>query len=88
MSPTRPKNIATSVRQKLTHLSKQRGEEFQFILSAYATERLLYRFGRSMHNERFGFCSLLSHELKDGISHARALALFSTASLSVCLFLI
>jgi hypothetical protein len=33
MSPTKPKNIAASVRQGLTNISKQRGEEFQFVLS-------------------------------------------------------
>ena len=53
MSPTKPKNVAASVRQKLTNLSKQRGEEFQFILSEYAIERLLYRISRSKHSERF-----------------------------------
>ena len=53
MSPTKPKNVAASVRQKLTNLSKQRGEEFQFILSEYAIERLLYRISRSKHSNRF-----------------------------------
>ena len=53
MSPTKQKNVAASVRQKLTNLSKQRGEEFQFILSEYAIERLLYRISRSKHSERF-----------------------------------
>ena len=53
MSPTKPKNVAASVRQKLTNLSKQRGEEFQFILSEYAIERLLYRISRSKHSEQF-----------------------------------
>src|SRR6266478_6505773 len=53
MSPTKPKNVAASVRQKLTNLSKQRREEFQFILSEYAIERLLYRISRSKHSERF-----------------------------------
>jgi hypothetical protein len=50
MSPTKPKNVAASVRQKLTNLSKQRGEEFQFILSEYAIERLLYQISRSKHS--------------------------------------
>jgi Nucleotidyl transferase AbiEii toxin, Type IV TA system len=53
MSPTKPKNVAASVRQKLPSLSKERGEEFQFILSEYAIERLLYRIGCSKHSERF-----------------------------------
>lgn len=49
----RNQRVAASVRQKLTNLSKQRGEEFQFILSEYAIERLLYRISRSKHSERF-----------------------------------
>lgn len=51
MSPTKPRKVAASVRQKLTNLSKQRGEEFQFVLSEYAIERLLYRISRSQHSE-------------------------------------
>jgi predicted nucleotidyltransferase component of viral defense system len=53
MSPAKPKNLAASVRQRLVNLSQQRGEEFQFILSEYAIERLLYRISRSKHSERF-----------------------------------
>ena len=53
MSPAKPTNVAASVRQKLTNLSKQRSEEFQFILSDYAIERLLYRISRSRHTGRF-----------------------------------
>src|ERR1700730_8814593 len=53
MSPAKLKNIAASVRQRLSNLSQQRGEEFQFILSEYAIERLLYRISRSKHSQRF-----------------------------------
>jgi hypothetical protein len=53
MGPAKPKNLAASVRQRLVNLSQQRGEEFQFILSEYAIERLLYRISRSKHSERF-----------------------------------
>lgn len=53
MIPAKPKNLAASVRQRLANLSQQRGEEFQFILSEYAIERLLYRIGRSKHCKRF-----------------------------------
>jgi predicted nucleotidyltransferase component of viral defense system len=53
MSPAKPRNLAASVRQRLANLSQQRGEEFQFILSEYAIERLLYRISRSKHGERF-----------------------------------
>jgi len=53
MSPAKLKNMAASVRQRLSTLSQQRGEEFQFILSEYAIERLLYRLSRSKHSQRF-----------------------------------
>lgn len=47
------KNIAASVRQRLLERSRQRGEDFQFILSRYASERLLYRLSVSPHREGF-----------------------------------
>lgn len=46
MSQAKSKNIAASVRQRLVNLSQKRGEEFQFILSQYAIERLLYCFAQ------------------------------------------
>ncbi|HLG16232.1 MAG TPA: nucleotidyl transferase AbiEii/AbiGii toxin family protein [Blastocatellia bacterium] len=52
MSPAK-KNLAASVRQRLQNLAKARGDEFQFLLSEYAIERLLYRIGRSKHSDRF-----------------------------------
>jgi hypothetical protein len=33
MSPSKPTNLAASVRQRLVNLSRQRGEGFQFILA-------------------------------------------------------
>jgi hypothetical protein len=46
-------NIAASVRARLTELARQRGVEFQLVLSEFAIERLLYRLGVSPHAERF-----------------------------------
>jgi hypothetical protein len=37
------KNIAASVRQRLLNLSRQRAEDFNFVLTKYALERFLYR---------------------------------------------
>ncbi len=53
MKPGPRKNVAASVRQRLLDLSRQRGEDFQFILSRYTAERLLYRLGVSSHRDRF-----------------------------------
>ena len=47
------KNVAASVRHRLLERSKQRGEDFQFVLSRYASERLLYRLSVSQYREGF-----------------------------------
>ena len=45
---TKPvKNVSASVRAKLLELSRNNGEQFNFILTRYALERLLYRLGES-----------------------------------------
>jgi predicted nucleotidyltransferase component of viral defense system len=53
VSPRGPRNITASIRQRLLNLSRERGEDFQLILTQYANERLLYRLGRSAHGHRF-----------------------------------
>ena len=47
------RNIATSVRQKLTNLSRERNEDFQFVLTRYGLERLLYRLSMSRYAAQF-----------------------------------
>ena len=47
MSPRHPRNIAASVRDRLLKLSRERGEDFQLLLTRYSIERLLYRLGCS-----------------------------------------
>ena len=49
--PTR--NVAASVRVRLLNRSRQRGEDFQFLLHRYAAERFLYRLGESFHRDRY-----------------------------------
>jgi hypothetical protein len=50
---TKPiKNVSASVRAKLLELSRKNGEQFNFLLTRYALERLLYRLG-STNRERF-----------------------------------
>jgi len=48
-----PTNIAASVRARLLGLARQRGDDFQLLLTRYVNERLLYRLGRSPHGSRF-----------------------------------
>ena len=65
MSKRLPSNVAASVRQKLLNLARQRGEEFQFVLTRYAIERVLYRLGRSPHSDRFVLKGAMLSELLD-----------------------
>lgn len=53
MSPKKPKNIATSVRQRLLNLSKSKRRPFQEVLQYYAMERFLYRLSMSPHGNKF-----------------------------------
>ena len=53
MSDERPADLVTSVRQRLLHLSRERGEDFQFVLTRFAVERFLYRLSRSRYSGQF-----------------------------------
>lgn len=53
MSKERPRNIAASVRQRLTDLARKQGAEFQLVLTRYAIERLLYRLSQSEYRDEF-----------------------------------
>lgn len=46
-------NIPASVRQRLLNLSREKGEDFNFVLTRFALERLLYRLGESRFGEQF-----------------------------------
>lgn len=48
-----PKDIGASVRARLLRLARERGEDFQLVLTRYANERLLYRLASSKHESRF-----------------------------------
>lgn len=50
---SKPTNIAASVRARLLNLAKSRGENFDFVLNRYGSERLLYRLGESDYSSRF-----------------------------------
>jgi len=47
------RNVAASMRQRLTVTAKQTGRPFQEVLQYFAMERFLYRLSLSPHSERF-----------------------------------
>lgn len=53
MTRTPPKDIGASVRARLLRLSRERGEDFQLLLTRYANERLLFRLASSRYAQRF-----------------------------------
>lgn len=53
MSKERPVDLAASIRQRLLNLSRKRKQDFQLILTRYASERFLYRVSQSSHAESF-----------------------------------
>lgn len=53
MNDKRGKNLAASVRDRLLALSRERGEDFQLLLTQYGLERLLYRLSQSGYRDRF-----------------------------------
>lgn len=53
MSRDTPRNVSASIRDHLLRLSKERGEDFQAVLTRYANERLLYRLSISPYHGRF-----------------------------------
>jgi predicted nucleotidyltransferase component of viral defense system len=54
MSPKRQvRNVAASVRDRLLAVARERGEDFQFVLTRYVVERLLYRLSISRYREQF-----------------------------------
>lgn len=53
MSKKQLQNIPASIKARLLQLSKQRGEDFNYLLTLYAADRLLYRLGQSSYKHRF-----------------------------------
>ncbi len=53
MSARRGPNLAASVRQRLTNLARERGEDFGLMLTQFGLERLLYRLSLSEHGATF-----------------------------------
>ena len=53
MSDKHRKNTAASVRDRLLSLARERGEDFQLILTQYGLKRLLHRLSQSGYRDRF-----------------------------------
>jgi predicted nucleotidyltransferase component of viral defense system len=53
VSKDKARNLAASVRHRLTDLARKQGEDFQFVLTRYVIERLLYRLSRSQYRDAF-----------------------------------
>jgi hypothetical protein len=49
----KPKNVTASVRARLLNVSKASGEDFTYVLTRYALERLLARLGQSTYRDAF-----------------------------------
>ena len=53
MTSKKPINIAASIRSRLLNLSKERGEDYNYLLILYLGERLLYRLSKSPYQQQF-----------------------------------
>lgn len=53
MRANRLRNLPASVRQRLLNLSRERGVDFNSLLTRYGNERLLYRLARSRYHDQF-----------------------------------
>jgi len=62
-------NLAASVRQRLLNLSRERGEDFQLVLTRYGLERLLYRLSRSPYATQFVLKGAVLFQLWTGQPH-------------------
>lgn len=69
MTNPRPRNVSASVRQRLMNLSRQRGEDYQLVLTRYGLERLLYRLAQSPHADQFILKGAVLFQLWTGQPH-------------------
>ena len=53
MSPSKTKNHAASIHQRLLNYARSSGQDFIFVLRTFAMERLLYRLSRSPYADKF-----------------------------------
>ena len=53
MKGEKPVNLEASVRRRLLNISRERSEDFNLVLTRYATERFLYRLSVSQYADQF-----------------------------------
>jgi len=53
MSSRIPADLAASIRQKLLNYSRKKKEDFNYVITRYAQERLLYRLSKSVYADDF-----------------------------------
>ena len=85
MKGKKPTNIAASVRERLSQAAKRDGEDFQYVLTRYALERLLYRLSKSEHVRNFVLKGALLFQFWTRTAHrsTRDLDLLSNGSPSI-----
>jgi hypothetical protein len=64
-----PKNLAASVRGRLQNLARRQKADFQFVLTRYGLERLLYRLSRSPYRGEFVLKGAMLFELWSKTPH-------------------
>ncbi|CAN5448823.1 hypothetical protein BH11PLA2_BH11PLA2_40220 [soil metagenome] len=69
MSKDRPKNMADSIRARLTNLARDQGEEFQPVLTRFTIEWLLYRLSRTKYDSDFVLKGAMLFQLWGGNTH-------------------
>lgn len=69
MTKLEKKNLAASVRDRLLALARERGEDFQLLLTRYGLERLVYRLSQSPHRDRFILKGAMLFVIWSGVPH-------------------
>lgn len=64
-----PSNVAASVQRRLLNIARERGEDYQLILTRYALERFLRRLGASRYRDRFSLKGAMLYPLWGGAVH-------------------
>jgi hypothetical protein len=85
MSAKEIRNIPASVLARLLNLSQKTGDDYQVLLAKFASERFLYRLGRSTLRDRFvlkGAMLLRIWSANPGVATGRA-EIVSTANPAV-----
>lgn len=69
MTKDRPKNMAASIRQRLTNKAREQREDFNLVLARYGLERLLYRLAQSRHCQQFVLKGAMLFQIWSGQPH-------------------